>query len=132
MHVYFVSAPSAGLIKIGRALCAVRRFDSLRSSSPVPLTMLGAVPCHRGGALEGELHDRFAALRSHGEWFRESDELLTYIAKHAQPPRRRADARDITEDRRRRRDLRNEQVRADRALERWLASEQGQRLKERG
>ena len=34
-----------------------------------------------GAKLERKLHRRFAAARSHGEWFRPTRELLAYIGK---------------------------------------------------
>ena len=73
--VYFIQAGGPdGPIKIGISYEVARRLYSLQRSNPLPLKLLATVP---GGArLERELHERFAAQRLHGEWFRCSDELF--------------------------------------------------------
>lgn len=35
---------------------------------------------------ERALHDRFAHLRQHGEWFTDCDEIRSYISEHASLP----------------------------------------------
>ncbi len=74
--VYFVEG--AGLIKIGFAVSPEGRFMTMLTSCPIPLTLLASMP--RGPTLENALHRRFAADRSHGEWFRRSQALDEVIA----------------------------------------------------
>lgn len=79
--VYFIEAEN-GLIKIGVSDDPVSRFGQIRTMSPLPLRLRGVVP-GAGNAGEAELHQRFAADRAHGEWFRPSPALLSYIAANA-------------------------------------------------
>jgi len=75
-HVYFVQG--AWLIKIGFASFPVERFASMLTGCPIPLSLLASTP--GGPTLENYLHKRFAADRSHGEWFRRSPDLDAVIA----------------------------------------------------
>ena len=86
-EVYFIRSVTVGLIKIGVANRAKTRLLDLRSYSADALDLIGVVRCQNFGALERELHLRFAADRSHGEWFRPSAALLAYIAENAVPAR---------------------------------------------
>lgn len=75
---YFVRAET-GLIKIGVAADVAKRVSALRTSSPVPLELLAQT---RGGReLEADYHERFAAHRSHGEWFAPAPAILAEIAR---------------------------------------------------
>jgi hypothetical protein len=91
-EVYFVRARTLGLIKIGVSDFAAERISKLGLSSPDHLDLLGVVLCPNGGQLEGDLHCRFAAQRSHGEWYFPSEALLDYIRDNAHAPRARAAA----------------------------------------
>lgn len=93
-EVYFVRAITLGLIKIGVANHALIRVVSLQTHSPDKLEIMGVVMCDNYGFLERLLHGRFEHLRSHGEWFRPGDDLLTYIEENA------LDWRDAAEERR--------------------------------
>jgi excisionase family DNA binding protein len=76
--VYFIEAPSAGLIKIGTTLFVAGRLKALRTGSPIPLRFLG---CIEGDASEEQkLHARFAEYREHGEWFQDVPKLRKFIA----------------------------------------------------
>jgi hypothetical protein len=75
-HVYFVEG--AGLIKIGFATSAIRRFYSMLTSCPIPLSLLASM--YGGPTVENELHRRFACDRAHGEWFHCSPDLAAIIA----------------------------------------------------
>ncbi|MGE0714821.1 MAG: GIY-YIG nuclease family protein [Alphaproteobacteria bacterium] len=93
-YIYFVQAAS-GPIKVGFSHRPYARFGALRAGNAERLTMLGCMP----GTLrdEAELHDRFAASRVNGEWFRPDDALVKFIADNAshlgaQPPAHRPDA----------------------------------------
>lgn len=69
--VYFIA--QAGYVKIGFSTHLAKRFESLQSASPVPLTVLAAI---RGDmAMERELHAQFADDRAQGEWFRRSSAI---------------------------------------------------------
>jgi hypothetical protein len=77
--VYFIHAPSAGLIKIGWSGFDPReRLDKIRCTSPVPVEPMATT---RGKlAEEKAFHRKFRDDWSHGEWFRSSPELLAVIA----------------------------------------------------
>ena len=75
--VYFVLAPSVGLVKIGRTKFIKDRFFSLQMQSPVPLELLKTV---RGGPLdERQMHERFSQHRVHGEWFHYVLEIQEFV-----------------------------------------------------
>lgn len=76
--VYFIHSPSNGMVKIGYSDGhPSTRLRRLRATCPVPLDPLGYV---RGGrSLEMALHGRFVESWSHGEWFRETSELMDLI-----------------------------------------------------
>lgn len=75
--VYFIHAPLAGLIKIGRTTNIGSRLSSLRMSSPVHLFLLRTI--EGGVEKEAELHRRWQAIRQHGEWFSATPELIAEI-----------------------------------------------------
>lgn len=77
--IYFLHAPSVGLVKIGYSSNAATRIASLHLSSPVPLTLLGTVDGDR--AREAQYHSQWAHLRRHGEWFDATAELLAQIQR---------------------------------------------------
>jgi hypothetical protein len=55
------------LVKVGTTTQLAKRLRALQLSSPVPLEVLWSAPGDRG--TEAALHQRFAHLREHGEWF---------------------------------------------------------------
>lgn len=78
--VYFVQSDYRGLIKIGHTYHNPRtRLSSLRGSSAARLVLLFVIP----GTLEkeAELHQDFAHLNVHHEWFYPASELMAYINK---------------------------------------------------
>lgn len=77
--VYVVEARGSGLVKIGFATNISHRLQQLRTSSAASLDLLCQIP--GGRALEKELHQRFAAHRSHGEWFRFAPEIQAFVAE---------------------------------------------------
>ena len=76
-HVYFIEAPSAGVVKIGYASAPSERIKSIQGMSPIPLRMVATMP----GAIADErnLHKKFSHLRSHGEWFHFTSEIADFI-----------------------------------------------------
>lgn len=82
--VYFVQGEQTGYIKIGMAANVQARMRALQQASPDRLRLLGIM---RGGSRkEASLHRRFEHARSHGEWFRPTDDLCAYIGEYATPP----------------------------------------------
>jgi hypothetical protein len=80
--LYVLRALGLGLIKIGIANDLAARMRALRTASPDKLLVLFTIA--RGGkAMERELHQRFAADRAHGEWFRPSPALMAFIETHS-------------------------------------------------
>lgn len=77
VFTYFIAADN-GLIKIGSSESPLARVRQLQTGSPCRLRLITAVPA--GLASESELHDRFAAHRSHGEWFHPHLDLVAFIA----------------------------------------------------
>lgn len=76
--IYFIHCPMTARVKIGHAANPWQRFSKIQSDSPGKLVLLGAEP--GGREREAELHERFAALRSRGEWFSAGAELIAYVA----------------------------------------------------
>lgn len=77
--VYFLQSESTGLVKIGKSRCVDSRISGLRNTSPVELILRAILPCRT----EQEVHDQFAHLRAHGEWFRHATDLEEYMAEVA-------------------------------------------------
>lgn len=74
--VYFLRA--GDFIKIGKATGSPKsRIATLQTGCPFQISVLAYMP--GGLAEESALHQRFAALRTHGEWFRASPDLLSFI-----------------------------------------------------
>lgn len=76
-YVYFAQCVSTSLVKIGYTRDPDRRMQELKTASPGGVTLLAY---YRGGRSdEKALHDRFADLRRHGEWFEPTLEMDTII-----------------------------------------------------
>ena len=73
--VYCIRGVGTGMVKIGTTNSIHRRLQDLQGSSPVNLEFIGSIP----GSYEKEaqLHARFSDLRGHGEWFKESPDILS-------------------------------------------------------
>lgn len=74
---YFLAAEDHGLIKIGKTKEITSRIPSIATMSPAKVTLCHAV-VYRDD-LEKKLHDKFASIRSHGEWFFAEPELISFI-----------------------------------------------------
>lgn len=85
--VYYALDPTrhAQYLKIGFTTGLVSRMAALKgitASGQVPIVLAveaGDIP------LERERHQRFADLRSHGEWFRYQDDLIKWVAEMEHP-----------------------------------------------
>ena len=88
--VYFVLATGTDRVKIGCTSHFPSRIGDLESGSPLPLELLSFFNCLDDPApLELAMHERFAASRLHGEWFRVTPEMLEFLRdlkKEAESP----------------------------------------------
>jgi hypothetical protein len=76
--VYFLSA--GGFIKIGTTRgSADSRIRSIQTGCPFPIEVLGVIP--GGASAERALHSKFSHLRTHGEWFFDSEQIRAEIAR---------------------------------------------------
>jgi hypothetical protein len=76
MYTYFVQSVRGGSIKIGKTKQDPnKRLRELQTGSPEELQIVGLYK----GDIEAELHSKFKDLRTHGEWFDNKPELVSYI-----------------------------------------------------
>jgi hypothetical protein len=75
--VYFVEAIGTGLVKIGWAKIIAKRFAALQRMNGAQLRLLRWEPGWRSD--ERTMHERWAYLRTHGEWFTVSEALAFYM-----------------------------------------------------
>lgn len=78
--VYFIESKDSGLVKIGYSKRPKDRFNSIKTMSPEHLNLMGMMP--GGKTEESELHKKFSDIRSHGEWFTLTPELIEFIEPH--------------------------------------------------
>lgn len=76
--IYAVFHAEGNLVKIGFSDDPGIRVAGLLSSTPVPLVALGV--CQGDRQTEARLHARFKQHRAHGEWFRRTPEMESFIA----------------------------------------------------
>lgn len=74
-YVYFIGGE--GRVKIGFANNVAKRLSALQTSCPFELRLLASFQ----GKMkrEREFHERFAALRMSGEWFRLEGEIKDFL-----------------------------------------------------
>lgn len=94
--VYFLRDPNKR-IKIGISANPHQRMKGMRTDNPEKLELLGVIP-NATEETERAMHLKFAHLRLSGEWFRECEELLSYIEGNAEKmpppePKRRRQAK---------------------------------------
>lgn len=77
MPVYMIQPVPGGLVKIGSTSRSVTdRLKHLQVGSPVPLRVIYIAT--GGWDLESRLHERFDAMRAHGEWFEFHDDMVKF------------------------------------------------------
>ena len=76
--IYFLLSPSIRRVKIGYTHNKTARILQHQTSCPEPLILLGRIEC---ATLKDEkdLHQQWAHLRRHLEWFEGTEELLNWI-----------------------------------------------------
>lgn len=79
MSVYFISAPSCGLIKIGHSKNVRKRLQGLKAMSPVDLVLIGEIEGAR--PLERQLHSFLIDHHHRDEWFRASVPVAQVISQ---------------------------------------------------
>jgi hypothetical protein len=75
--IYFIRALTGGPIKIGTAANPWQRVATLQTGNPQKLCVVAVI--HGGKPEESNLHSRFAACRTQGEWFNPAPDLCAYI-----------------------------------------------------
>ena len=77
-HLYFMKNEKTDEIKIGISIHPEVRRRQLERQHGNKITILRVV-ASQGRSKEKELHLRFSAYRTHGEWFEPNKELVEYI-----------------------------------------------------
>lgn len=72
---YFIQHPKTSLIKIGKSVCPESRLLQLEGGAGARLKLLGSI----AGDKEKELHEKFAHLRQHGEWFEDRNGAISKL-----------------------------------------------------
>lgn len=75
--IYFIAAIESQRIKIGFSAYPEKRINTLMTSSPYQLEVIKVISGNQDD--ERQLHQRFAHLRNHREWFTDCEELREYI-----------------------------------------------------
>lgn len=81
--IYF--AESGDLIKVGFSKDPLERLKALYSPNGEEIRIIGVLP-NRTRYVEACFHQILAADRVQGEWFKRSEELMSYIRENAVPP----------------------------------------------
>ena len=82
--LYFMRCTTCDLIKIGISGDYRKRRVELERRTGHTLDVMGIE--WADAWVEAQVHKMFRVDRVRGEWYRESDAILAYIAKHCQPP----------------------------------------------
>jgi hypothetical protein len=77
-RIYFIEAVGMNLVKIGYTIDPARRFMTMLTMSPAPLSLLGSIT--GGPQKEAEIHGRLEPHRLHGEWFKMVPEVMAIVA----------------------------------------------------
>lgn len=76
-YVYFIASRKQRIVKIGYSANPTMRLSTLQTSTPSKLELLATI--EGDIQTERQLHQRFAAYRLNGEWFRLTEELTSFI-----------------------------------------------------
>jgi len=77
--VYFLRAPLANLVKIGRSTDIEKRMKTIQTNNGEHLELMKVVAPLEPAVYEKRLHRRFRAYRQRGEWFRLESDLEHFI-----------------------------------------------------
>jgi hypothetical protein len=77
--IYFVQTSDNQYLKIGKADDVAKRLSGLQTGQPQKLKLLATMP--GGHEEERAIHQRFSHLRTHGEWFHSTPEVVTFAVK---------------------------------------------------
>lgn len=77
--VYLIQGETTKLVKIGYSEDIPKRLQTLKSSSPDKLTLLGYLQ-GAGTQAELKLHKKFEKWRVHHEWFQADPSILDYFS----------------------------------------------------
>jgi hypothetical protein len=80
MPVYFIQQGESGPVKIGFATSVDQRIRQLKTSSPAPLRLLGAIETKKEN--ERFIHTLFGKFRLRGEWFKPDKSIFEFIKKY--------------------------------------------------
>lgn len=69
-------------MKIGCAFNMAERLGTLYTTMPMPMKLEAMIHVSDYRGAEAGMHERFAAQRSHGEWFRRCPEMDAVIEEH--------------------------------------------------
>lgn len=76
-QIYFICSPETCLIKIGYSNNVEKRVKTIQSISPFKVALLSHFSAHK--SFEYYLHQKLNSSRSHGEWFKADDKVLSVI-----------------------------------------------------
>lgn len=82
--VYFLLNHHDHQVKIGKSRTPEKRIRSIRTQAGIDFELLGTVP-QSIGLVEGGLHREAESLRTIGEWFEATPELLDWIERIVDP-----------------------------------------------
>jgi Meiotically up-regulated gene 113 len=69
-YVYLLNAVETDIYKIGFSKNVIKRVNSLKSSSPIDISIYKIYKCYKAYYVEQELHKLFIDKRVNNEWFR--------------------------------------------------------------
>jgi hypothetical protein len=95
-YVYLLDS-QIGVWKIGRSSVPVKRISTLEVKLPYDLEVIALIETKDMYGLESHMHNKYAAKRVKGEWFRLSSEEVEYIRSLVAIPAWRRTIRDLME-----------------------------------
>jgi hypothetical protein len=77
--IYFVQTADNQFVKVGKADDVAKRMSGLQTGHPQKLKLLATMPGSHDE--ERAIHQRFSHLRTSGEWFHSTPEIVTFAVK---------------------------------------------------